>query len=191
MSSAGIVDMRTNTSLIPLQDGTDYTNPLLFESLAAELPPADEELIVHLCKRVPQAHKPVLHRRAGKPPFNIEDEYDVQDFVHALVRAYLKYSVQEDPIGKIGGVKASRADISIEDIGVLIEAKFVRSPGDQKEIVKQLSEDLVLYTKWGPLKVLVFVVYNSHDLPDAEALMKLEGNQTVMGKSFRTRIVLI
>jgi len=191
MRGSGIVDMATNTAYIPLQKGTDYTGPLLFEELGIEMPAADEQLITRLCERVPAAARILSKRRAGKPPFDFSDEYDVQDFVHALIRAYVKYSVQEDPIGKIAGTKSSRADISIEEIGVLIEIKFVRSPDDQKELVKQFSEDLVLYTKWAPLRTLLYVVFNSSDLADPEALTKLDGKHIVAGKTFVSKMILI
>jgi hypothetical protein len=49
-----------------------------------------------------------------------------------MIRGYLKYSVQEDPLPKVSGAKAGRADISIEEIGVLIEIEYVRGPEDQK-----------------------------------------------------------
>jgi len=72
------------------------------------------------------------------------------------LRAYLKYSVQEDPLPKIGAAKSSRADISIEELGILIEAKYVHGPDDQKRIFEEYSQDLVLYAAWPYLKTLIF-----------------------------------
>jgi hypothetical protein len=81
-------------------------------------------------------------------------------------------------------------DISIEEIGTLIEVKYVRGPDDQRRIFEEYSQDLVLYTKWPHLRTLVFVIYNSSNLRDPEALGKLGGKQDVDGKRFEVRMVL-
>lgn len=106
------------------------------------------------------------------------------------MRAYLKYSVQEDPLPKVAGTKSGRADISIEDLGILIEAKYVRSPSDQKSIFNDFSQDLVLYASWPPIKTLIYLIYNSSDLRDPEALERLGGPKDINGKKFDVKIVL-
>lgn len=191
MRGTNVIDMATDTRYLPIWQGIDHTSELLFSELTSEPPIADEQMIVTLCQRAPSAARILSNRRRGKPAFTFSDEYDVQDFIHALIRAYVKYSVQEDPIGKIAGTKSSRADISIEDLGILIEVKFVRTPDDQKELVKQFSEDLVLYTKWAPLKTLLYVVFNSSDLADPEALTKLDGKKDILGCVFKSKMILI
>lgn len=120
----------------------------------------------------------------------IEDEYDVQDLLHAVLRAYLKYSVQEDPLQKVAGTRSGRADISIEDLGVLIEIKYAYGPDDQKRIFDDFSQDLVLYAAWQPLETLLFVIYNSSDLRDPESLEKLSGIKEIDGKRFNTVVIL-
>ena len=191
MRASNIWDMQTDGRFLPFGEGEDFTNQLLFEELKAELPEVNEQLVTLICERLPVAAKVLSNRRAKKPSFKLNDEYDVQDLLHALVRAHIKFSVQEDPIGKLAGTKSSRADISIEDIGVLIEVKFVRSPDDQAAFLRQFSEDLMLYSKWAPLKTLLYVIYNSGDLRDREALLKLDGRKDINGKVFVTKIVLI
>lgn len=191
MASRRINDFLTNRRALPLSGGEDFTHRLLFSELKPELPSIDEQLIVSICQRLPAAARILANRRAQKPGFKLDDEYDVQDFLHSLIRAYVRFSVQEDPIGKIAGSKSSRADISIEEIGVLIEIKFVRSPDDQRAIVKQFSEDLVLYTKWAPLKTLLYVIFNSADLQDPEALLALDGRKEIGGKVFVSKMILI
>jgi REase_DpnII-MboI len=111
-------------------------------------PVPEVALVKQVCRRLPHAARILGSRsRANKAPFTIEDKYDVQDLLHATLRAYLKYSVQEDPLPKVAGAKAGRADISIEEVGVLIEVKFVHGPQDQKRIFEEHSQDLVLYSQ--------------------------------------------
>jgi hypothetical protein len=190
--ASGIVDMRTDRRYLPIWSGEDQTHRLLFEDIGALVPEADENLIIRLCSRVGYVAGILSSpRRGGKTPYVVSDEYDVQDLTHALLRGYLKYSVQEDPIGKLAGTKSSRADVSIEELGIIVEIKFVRSPDDQKNIVQQFSEDLMLYAQWKPLKSLLYLVYNSRDLRDPEALLKLDGKKDINGKVFNTKMLLV
>lgn len=172
--------------------GIDHTSELLGDESAAEIAPeADVGLVLRVCERLPRAASILTNRsRKEKQPYTIEDEYDVQDLLHAVIRAYVKYSVQEDPIGKVAAVRSSRADISIEDLGVLVEVKYVRGPEDQKRIVNEHSQDLVLYAKWVPLRRLILLVYNSGVLRDREALEQLAGGHKVGGRTFKVDVVL-
>lgn len=190
MHAAGIADLATDSSLLPFSSGTDYTNELLFSEVVDAPPQADVGLVVRLCERLQLATRILLNRTRNKPPYRVEDEYDVQDLLHALIRGYLPYSIQEDPLGKVAGVRAGRADISIEDLRVLIEVKYAREPDDQKKIVQEFSQDLVLYAKWQPLQTLIFLVYNSSRLRDPEMLQKLAGPQDVTGRKFQVKIIL-
>jgi len=191
MRASGIADMATNRRLLPLRQGTDTTFELLFSGKATEPQSPDAALIEQICKRLPHAARVLaLRSRKGKLPFEIADEYDVQDLLHATLRAYLKYSVQEDPLPKVAGAKSSRIDVSIEELGILIEVKYVRGPEDQKRIFEEYSQDLVLYAEWTHLKTLIYLVYNSDDLRDPEAFEKLSSTQEIGGKRFNVRVVL-
>ncbi len=191
MRSSGIADMVTNRSLLPLSQGTDLTFELLFSGQETTLQEPDFALVEQLCKRLPQVARILAVRsRNGKSPYEVSDEYDVQDLLHAVLRGYLKYSVQEDPLPKVVGAKSGRADISIEELGVLIELKYVHGPGDQKRLFEEYSQDLVLYSKWKPLRHLIYLVYNSADLRDPEAFEKLDGEQEIDGCRFSTKVVL-
>lgn len=191
MQASNIADMRTDRRYLPIWHGDDRTHQLLFEDIEAVLPEADESLVIRLCSRLGcVAGILSVSKRGGKSSYVISNEYDVQDLTHAVLRGYLRYSVQEDPISKLAGTKSSRADISIEELGILIEMKFVRSPDDQKQIVQQFSEDLMLYAQWKPLKSLLYLVYNSRDLRDPEALLKLDGKKDINGKVFTTKMIL-
>ena len=191
MRSIGINDMATKRSLLPLSQGNDMTFELLFSGERVVPRDPDYALVEQLCKRLPQVARILAVRtRRGKSPYEISDEYDIQDLLHAVLRGYLKYSVQEDPLPKVAGVKSGRADISIEELGVLVELKYVHGPEDQRRLFEEYSQDLVLYSKWRPLKHLIYLVYNSADLRDPEALEKLDGEKEIDGCRFSTKVVL-
>jgi len=90
-------DLYDSRNTVP---ATDYTHEFLFSDLKPGLPLVDEQLVTAICERLPKAAKVLAKRRGKKPTFLLKDEYDVQDLLHCLLRAYLKFSVQEDPIGK-------------------------------------------------------------------------------------------
>jgi hypothetical protein len=66
----------------------------------------------------------------------------------------------------------------------------VRSPTDQKKLLTDFSEDLVLYSKWPHLKTFVYCIYNSDDLKDPEGLQQLSGKKDIGGKVFHAEVVL-
>jgi hypothetical protein len=191
MRANGIADYATDRHMLPIKNGRDMTFELLFSGKQEPLPNTDISLIERICRRISNAGRILSNRpRKGKTSFEIKDEYDVQDLLHAILRAYLKYSVQEDPLSKVAGTKSSRIDISIAELGVLIEIKYAYGPDDQKRIFEEFSQDLVLYTAWTPLQTLFFVIYNSNDLRDSESLEKLSGPKQINGSQFDVRVIL-
>jgi hypothetical protein len=191
MRSSSVADMATDRRLLPFSRGTDATFDLLFSGQSQQPTEPDVEIIKRVCRRLPQAARILAVRsRKGKVPFEITDEYDVQDLLHTVLRAYVKHSVQENPLPKVAGAKSARADISIDELGILIEIKFVRAPEDQKRIFEEFSQDLVLYSQWPHLKFLLMLIYNSKGLRDAEAFEKLSSTQEVGGRRFEVEVIL-
>lgn len=146
------------------------------------------QLILQLCGRLNHSIKVLNRRRAGKQPFEITDEYDVQDLLQAILRAYFKYSISEEPISKLAG-SSSRADFAIQDLGIIIEAKYVHGPNEQDRISKQFAEDVHSYSQWSHLAHFIYVIYGADDLKDPELLDQLAGPKEANGKRFRAYIV--
>lgn len=191
LAAAGILTL-SDGRLVPFSNGKDYTNELLFALDAISAPAPSVALLLQLCERLPQTARFLASRREGKQPYKISDEYDVQDLLHATIRAYFKYSIDEEPIGKVGGARSARSDIAIPDLNTLIEVKYVHGPRDQQRIVEEFAQDLLLYTAWSPLQTFIYMVYNSADLRDPEAVSRLQGNGNTLlnGKKYRTCIIL-
>src|SRR5271157_1236432 len=188
--ATGVCDLATNRRMLPIWDGADHTHELLFATLEVCAPEPEVALILQLCKRLPCSARILGIRRKGKASFEVNDEYDAQDLLHAVLRAYMKYTVHEEPLGKVGGGHSGRADVAVEELGTVVELKFVHGPDDQRRIVDEYSNDLLLYTKWPGLKHFIYLVYNSQDLRDPEALEKLAGSQTLNGVMFKSYVIL-
>ena len=155
-----------------------------------ELVRADIALAEQLCSRVGDAAKPLQKPRANKKRLELEDEYDVQDVLHALFLGYFREVINEDPISKKGS-QSTRADFSIEKLGLIVEVKFVREPGDQKKIEGALKEDLMMYPRWPHLEHLFFVIYNSSRLASKDALDAYSGPFTVSERSFISKVIKV
>lgn len=149
---------------------------------------AEIQLVLQLCGRLNHSAKVLNRRRANKQPFEIKDEYDVQDLLQAVLRAYFKYSVSEDPISKLAGA-SSRADFAIQELGVIIEAKYVHSPNEQDRITKQFAEDCQSYSQSPFLEHFIYLVYGAEDLKEPELLDQLEGPKELNNKRFKAHIV--
>jgi hypothetical protein len=172
------------------QKGIDYAQELLYASDTVTTGTTGQlELVLQVGGRIREAARVLEHRRKDKTPYAIEDEYDVQDLLLAVLRTYFKFTVKENPLPKRGGI-SSRADLSIEELGVIIEVKFVRGPADQRRVVKEFAEDQQFYIEWQHLKHFVYLVYNSDELSDPEALLGLSGPRMINGRQFEAYVVL-
>lgn len=193
MQVSGIADFSTDRRLLPFQRGKDWTHDLIQSCLgeaAERREPVD--LIESVCRRLPLAAQLLTSRRAGKTPFEIADEYDVQDLLHATLKAYVPDVVAEDPLPKVAAAKSSRADLTLPELGVLIEVKFARGPQDQKAFFEQFSQDLLLYAQWPSLKTLIYLIYNAGALRDREAFERLAGEKRMTGnRRFDVRMVVV
>jgi hypothetical protein len=91
----------------------DYPNESEFRIGQLAAVNSEIELAERVCARLGKAVRALTGRRAGKQAFAIVDEYDVQDILHSLLRAYFKYPVKENPVSKVAGAASGRADLSI------------------------------------------------------------------------------
>lgn len=195
MQRANIIDVATDRRMLPLEEGNDYTQELLFETALKQHKPSEVKdpsvsIVERVCERIGRTANLLKNRtRKEKKSFAVEDEYDIQDILQATLRAFIQNSVQENPLPKVAG-NASRADITIEDLGIIIEVKYVRSPSDQKNLVEDFAQDVMYYSKWEHLKVFFYLVYNSDDLRDPEELESLNGLKEINGRKFHSKVIL-
>jgi len=112
------------------------------------------------------ANRPREEKRAKS--YVIEDEYDVQDLLFAMLKPIIADLEREDPVSKTAG-DSGRVDLSSRSLGLVIEVKFPKSEGRAREIPRECSERIVLYSRWPELRHLVFFVYDpSCRIPDAD-----------------------
>lgn len=79
-------------------------------------------LIVGLCRRFPAIVRELAARHHNRPPFVINDEYDVQDLMRALLRGVFDDVRPEEPTPSRGGV-ASRSDFLLKREQIVVETQ--------------------------------------------------------------------
>lgn len=107
-------------------------------------------------------HRTVLqlkHRHDDRPPLLIEDEYDVQDLLHAILRGLFDDVRPEECTPSYGG-GASRMDFLLKTEQIVLEAKVASPSLRDKKIGEQLIIDIKRYQSHPDCRHLLCFVYD-------------------------------
>jgi len=126
---------------------------------AAAVLPRGIDAIELLCLRFDVVARQLRHRREGRRTLDVNDEYDVQDLIHALLRIFFDDVRPEEWTPSYGG-KSSRMDFLLPVEQSVIEVKKTRDGLDAKGIGSQLIEDIARYKKHPSCKRLICFVYD-------------------------------
>lgn len=117
------------------------------------------ELITRLCRRFHIFAEQILQRREGRETIRMNDEYDVQDALHALLRLHFEDVRPEEVAPSVGG-KASRIDFLLKRERIVVEAKMTRRGLDQKKVGDELIVDVRRYQSHPGAGTLICLVYD-------------------------------
>jgi hypothetical protein len=98
-------------------------------------------------------------RYSARPTLDLEDEYDVQDLLHALLRIHFDDVRPEEYVPSYAG-SASRTDFLLPQINTIIEVKKTRSGLNAKAVGEQLIVDIARYKKHPQCNRLYCFVYD-------------------------------
>lgn len=116
-------------------------------------------LIQTLISRFHQVARQLRSRHANRPTLDIDDEYDVQDLFHALLRIHFDDVRPEECTPSYAGA-ASRVDFLLKKERIVIEIKKTRKSLKAKELGEQLIIDTQRYQAHPDCDVLVCFVYD-------------------------------
>jgi REase_DpnII-MboI len=122
---------------------------------------SDVALIERLLRRFHRAARQLKHRYADRPGFHIKDEYDLQDLLHAFLRALFDDVRPEEYTPSYAG-SASRMDFLLKLEKIAIEMKFASASLRDKQIGEQLMVDIQRYQAHPDCKRLICFVYDPH-----------------------------
>lgn len=89
----------------------------------------------------------------------MQDEYDVQDLLHALLRIFFKDVRPEEWTPSYAG-NSFRMDFLLHQEEIVIEVKMAREGLKQKELVDQLLVDIARYEEHPSCKSLICFIYD-------------------------------
>jgi hypothetical protein len=115
--------------------------------------------IKSICMRFHRLAVQLTRRHGGRQPFRIEDEYDVQDLLHALLLLQFDdIRVEEWTPSYAGG--SSRMDFLLKQHKLVLETKMTRAGLGAKEVGEQLLIDIARYGEHPDCQALVCFVYD-------------------------------
>ena len=126
--------------------------------------PADDpqkafRAVQSLCLRFHSVVRQLRTRYNGRPAFDIDDEYDVQDLLHALLRLHFDDIRPEEWTPSYAG-KSTRMDFLLKQEKVVVEVKKTRKGLDAKRLGEELIIDMAHYRNHSDCQTLICFVYD-------------------------------
>lgn len=124
--------------------------------------PSPEEtiaLLERIARRLPHIAHQLGHRHDDRSTLCINDEYDVQDLVHALLQLFFEDIRAEEWTPSYAG-GSSRIDFLLQNEQTVLEMKKTRPGLKAKELSEQLMIDIMRYQSHPNCKALVGIIYD-------------------------------
>lgn len=115
--------------------------------------------VTHICSRFSNVIRSIKSRYGNREPLTVNDEYDVQYLLKILLSVSFNDIRSEETVPSFAG-GSSRMDFLIRQEGIAIETKMTRSNLNDKEISRQLIQDIAQYQKHPDVRSLVCFIYD-------------------------------
>lgn len=117
------------------------------------------EDVLRVCERFHEVSRQLRKRHENRKTLEVEDEYDVQDLLQAILKLYFDDIRSEEWSPSYAG-GASRMDFLLKDERIVVEVKKTRNRLTDKEIGEQLIVDIAKYQQHPDCDTLVCFVYD-------------------------------
>ncbi len=146
--------------------------------------------IEHLNNLFDKFHNVVKQLRSrynNRPTIDVEDEYDIQDLLHGLLRLYFEDVRAEEWTPSYAG-GSSRMDFLLKKEQIVIEVKKTRKGLVDKDLGKQLIEDKAKYSAHPDCKKLICFTYD----PDGRIINPkgIENDLNSVEEDFEVSIII-
>lgn len=118
--------------------------------------------VLTICKKFHVVARQLRIRHNGRPTLEIEDEYDVQDLLHSLLKIYFDDVRPEEWTPSYAG-GSSIIDFLLKKEKIVIEVKKTRKKLTDKAIGEQLLIDISKYRKHPDCKTLICFIYDPEE----------------------------
>lgn len=153
----------------------------------ATLIPAGLPLIERICLGFHTAARQLRSRYSQRPTLEIEDEYDVQDLLHAFLRLHFDDVRAEEWNPSYAG-RSSRCDFLIKDEKIVVEVKKTRPSMKAGDLGEELIIDIARYERHPDCESLVCFVYDPEGRIGNPA--GLEKDLEDIGGRLRVRVII-
>jgi len=116
-------------------------------------------MVRKLLIRFHQVSRQLRVRHENRETLNVEDEYDVQDLLHSLLKIFFDDIRSEEWTPQYAG-GAARMDFLLKNEGIVIEVKKTRPTLLAKQIGEQLIIDIIKYKQYQECKILICFIYD-------------------------------
>lgn len=117
------------------------------------------EHVKQICNRFHTVARQLQSRHSNRATIEINDEYDVQDLFHGLLKLFFDDVRAEEWTPTYAG-GASRVDFLLKNEQIVVEIKKTRSGLSDKQIGEQLIVDIERYVAHPDCKTLICFVYD-------------------------------
>lgn len=124
---------------------------------AVEVPGLSTVLLI--CDRFPVYARQIGTRQRGRDGMVVNDEYDVQDLLHAALRLHFEDVRPEEWSPSYAG-KSSRMDFLLPELEVVIETKMTRDSLPTGKLGEELLVDIAHYAQRDDVSELICLVYD-------------------------------
>lgn len=111
---------------------------------AQDKPDVGELALRSICSNFGRFAFQLTRRHADREPFMLENEYDVQDVLHAVLRLFFDDVRPEETTPSHAG-KHALMDFLVPEVGTVIEAKYVRDRAHGKKVNEEIIVDVARY----------------------------------------------
>ncbi|NEG87261.1 malate dehydrogenase [Pantoea agglomerans] len=117
------------------------------------------EWVIGILERFPAFCRQLEERHDGRATFEINDEYDVQDLVHALLMLHFD-DIREEEASPSHAGASSRQDFILKKERIVIEVKKTRKSLNARKIGEELIIDMSRYRAHPDCETLICFVYD-------------------------------
>ncbi|HEX3557025.1 MAG TPA: hypothetical protein VIA62_27695 [Thermoanaerobaculia bacterium] len=147
--------------MLPPLDAAMFLDALTWSPSASLARRTALEYVLGVIDTFPTCADILAARGRERPPFVINDEYDVQDLFHALVRPGVPDLVPEDTTPKLAG-KWSRLDFTSKATRIGFEIKHVKSIRHAATVREEILIDEATYHEHPYIDTIVAFISDPH-----------------------------
>jgi len=117
------------------------------------------DLVTQLCRRFPAFAARLARRHDNRAALRIEDEYDVQDALHAILLLHFADVRDEEPSPSHAAI-GTRLDLLLKQERVVVETKMTRASLTQRKLLEEIAVDKERYRAHPDCGAVIFFVYD-------------------------------